>query len=84
MNMVARLVEAKTYSSDYLLAAEKKVLVAADAVYRRVARDGRPGLCVVASGILSRILDELGVWNYTAKSNLAIYFPQTVSSLNIA
>lgn len=79
LNMVARLVEARTYSSHYLLAAEKKVLVAADAVCRRVARDGRPGLCVVASGILSRILDELGVWNYTAKSNLAIYFPQTVS-----
>lgn len=79
LNMVARLVEARTYSSDYLLAAEKKVLVSANAVCRRVARDGRPGLCVVASGILSRILDELGVWNYTAKSNLAIYFPQTVS-----
>lgn len=79
LNMVARLVEARTYSSEYLLAAEKKVLVAADAVCRRVARDGRPGLCVVASGILSRILDELGVWNYTAKSNLAIYFPQKVS-----
>lgn len=79
LNMVARLVEARTYSSEYLLAAEKKVLVAADAVCRRVVRDGRPGLCVVASGILSRILDELGVWNYTAKSNLAIYFPQKVS-----
>lgn len=79
LTMVARLVEARTYSSDYLLAAEKKVLVAADAVCRRVARDRRPGLCVVASGILSRILDELGVWNYTAKSNLAIYFPRAVS-----
>lgn len=79
LNMVARLVEARTYSAEYLLAAEKKVQVAADAVCSRVARDGRPGLCVVASGILSRILDELGVWNYTAKSNLAIYFPQAVS-----
>ncbi|SPA03030.1 hypothetical protein CBM2626_B60027 [Cupriavidus taiwanensis] len=45
----------------------------------RVARDGQHGLCVVASGVLSRILDELGVWNYTAKSNLAIHFPLSVS-----
>lgn len=79
LNMVARLVEARNYSLDYLLAAEKKVLIAAKAVCRRVKRDRRPGLCVVASGILSRILDELGVWNYTAKSNLAIYFPPAVS-----
>jgi hypothetical protein len=79
LNMVARLVEARTYSAKDLLAAEKRVQVAADAVGNRVARDGRPGLCVVASGILSRILDELGVWNYTAKTNLAIYFPQAVS-----
>lgn len=79
LNMVARLVEARAYSSDYLFAAEKKVRVAADAVWRRVARDGSTGLCVVASGILSRILDELGVWNYTAKANLAVYFPKSMS-----
>ena len=79
LNLVARLVEARTYSAEDLLSADNKVQVAADAVGNRVARDGRPGLCVVASGILSRILDELGVWNYTAKSNLAIYFPRAVS-----
>src|SRR5690606_23422224 len=60
--------------------AERKIRVAADAVADRVARDGRQGLCVVASGILSRMLDELGVWNYTAKSNLTVRFPPSVSS----
>lgn len=79
MNAVARLVEARAYTSDELLQAGRKVWVAAEAVANRVARDGRLGLCVVASGVLSRMLDELGVWNYTAKANLAIYFPRSVS-----
>lgn len=79
MNMAARLVEARSYSADELLRAERKILAATEAIASRVARDGRPGLCVVASGVLSRMLDELGVWNYTAKSNLAIYFPRSVS-----
>ncbi|AEI83123.1 hypothetical protein CNE_BB2p03280 (plasmid) [Cupriavidus necator N-1] len=79
LNMVARLVETRSYTADELQQAERKILVAAEAVADRVARDGRHGLCVVASGVLSRILDELGVWNYTAKSNLAIHFPLSVS-----
>ena len=80
LNMVARLVEARSYTVEELAQAERKILVAAEAVARRVAEDGRPGLCVVASGVLSRILDELGVWNYTAKSNLSIQFPPAISS----
>lgn len=79
MNLVARLVESRTYTPDELQQAERKILVAAEAVANRVARDGRNGLCVLASGLLSRMLDELGVWNYTAKSNLTIHFPPSVS-----
>lgn len=80
LNRVARLVEARRYTVEELDEAERKIRVAADAVAGRVARDGRHGLCVVASGILSRMLDELGVWNYTAKSNLTVRFPPSVSS----
>lgn len=80
LNRVARLVEARRYTVEELDEAERKIRVAADAVADRVARDGRQGLCVVASGILSRMLDELGVWNYTAKSNLTVRFPPSVSS----
>ncbi len=79
LNNVARLVEARAYTEEDLAQAERKILVAADAVARRVAQDGRPGLCVVASGILSRMLDALQVWNYTAKSNLTITFPHAIS-----
>lgn len=80
MNLVARLVEARSYSPDELKHAEHRILVAASAIANRVARDGRPGLCVTASSVLSRILDELHVWNYTAKSNLTIHFPHSVSA----
>ncbi|GIZ68763.1 hypothetical protein KAM429_39080 [Aquipseudomonas alcaligenes] len=79
LNKVAHLVEARTYTEVELAQAERKILVAAEAVARRVAQDGRPGLCVVASGVLSRMLDELEVWNYTAKSNLTVTFPSEIS-----
>jgi hypothetical protein len=80
MNHVARLVEARSYSADELQEAQRKILVAAGAVAARIASDGRHGLCVIASGVLSRMLDELGVWNYTAKSNLTVHFPPSVST----
>ncbi len=80
LNLVARLVEARSYSLDELAQAEQKILIAAQAVANRVAGDGRHGLCVVASGILSRMLDVLGIWNYTAKTNLTIHFPRAVSA----
>lgn len=79
LNQVARLVEARSYTADELGEAERKIRVAAQVIANRVARDQRQGLCVVASGVLSRMLDELGVWNYTAKSNLTIHFPRSVS-----
>jgi hypothetical protein len=79
MNLVARLVEARSYTDEELQEAERKTLVAARAVAERVASDDRRGLCVVASGVLSRMLDALGVWNFTAKTNLAIQFPSAVS-----
>lgn len=80
LNLVARLVEARNYTHEELQEAERKILIAAQAVAERVASDGRPGLCVIASGVLSRMLDQLGVWNYTAKTNLAIQFPTSLSS----
>lgn len=79
LNKVARLVEARMYTEEELARAERMILVASEAVSKRVAQDGRPGLCVVASGVLSRMLDELQVWNYTAKSNLTVTFPSAIS-----
>jgi len=79
IDSVARIVEARPYSQAELDAAEVAIRVAADAVRVAVEADGRLGLCVIASGVLSRILDELGIWNYVAKATLTVSFPQHVS-----
>ncbi|WP_202730460.1 hypothetical protein [Achromobacter xylosoxidans] len=75
----ARYVEARSYTDQDLADAQRKVAIAADVVTQAVQADGRHGLCVVASGVLSRILDELGVWNFCAKATLTVTFPPTVS-----
>lgn len=80
LNMVARLVEARSYTIEELQEAERKILVVADTISRHVTQDGRLGQCVVASSIMSRCLDELGVWNYTAKSSLTIRFKPGIST----
>lgn len=79
IDTVARIVEARCYSQADLDAAEVAIRVAADAVRAAIEADGRPGRCVIASGVLSRILDELGIWNYCAKATLTVSFPQHVS-----
>lgn len=76
----AQYVEARYYTDSELTEAKRKIEIASDVVSKAVQSDGRHGLCVVASGVLSRILDELGVWNFCAKSTLTITFPTNVSS----
>lgn len=75
----ARYVEARTYSAAALVDAQRKASIAARAVGEAVRSDGRKGKCVVAAGVLSRMLDELGIWNYVAKATLTVTFPSTVS-----
>lgn len=79
IDMYARYVEARHYTEQDLVEAKRKIDAAAEAVSKAVQADGRPGLCVVASGVLSRMLDELGVWNYCGKSTLTVSFSPDVS-----
>ncbi|MBV7541992.1 hypothetical protein [Acidovorax sp. sic0104] len=79
MDDYARFVEARGYTEEELALAQRKVEVAAEVVAAAVHADGRLGLCTVASGVLSRILDAMGVWNYCAKASMAITFPPSVS-----
>lgn len=79
IDTVARVVETRSYGQAELDAAEVAIRVAADAVRASIEADGRHGRCVIASGVLSRILDELGIWNYCAKATLTVSFPHHVS-----
>lgn len=75
----ARYVEVRAYSDADLQTAQRKIEVAARVVSAAVKADGRHGLCVTASGVLSRMLDELGVWNFSAKATMTVTFPPSVS-----
>lgn len=76
----ARYVEVRTYSPSELADARRKVSIVAEAVRAAIAADGRSGLCVNASGVIGRMLDHLGIWNYVAKASMTIKFSPTVAS----
>ncbi|CAG9169713.1 hypothetical protein [Cupriavidus pinatubonensis] len=75
LELYARYVEARAYDEAYLADARRKIDVAAEVLRSEVERDGRLGACVDVSGMLGRMLDRLGVWNYVAKATLTIQFP---------
>lgn len=75
----ARYVEVRAYAETELQAAQRKIEVAAGVVSAAVKADGRHGLCVTASGVLSRMLDEMGVWNFCVKGTMTVTFPPGVS-----
>lgn len=68
----AEFIETQSYSEDYLTDASAKIAIAAEAVRAAVEKDGRQGACIDASGMLGRMLDKLGIWNYVAKATLTI------------
>lgn len=76
LELYAQYVEARAYDAEYLANARRKIDVAAEVLRSEVERDGRLGACVDTSGMLGRMLDRLGVWNYVAKATLTIQFPQ--------
>jgi hypothetical protein len=80
LNDYARFVEARPYDQAYLRDAFNKITIAARVVSEAARLDGRKGLCVMASGVLSRILDAWGIWNYTPKATLTVTFPPDVSA----
>jgi hypothetical protein len=75
LELYARYVESRGYTADYLADARKKIDVAARALADAIRIDGRLGACVDAAGMLGRMLDRLGVWNYVGKASLTIKFP---------
>src|SRR6266404_3625018 len=70
----ARYIEARSYDDTYLTGAQRTVGIVAEVVRSAVARDGREGACVDASGMVGRMLDRLQIWNYVAKATLTISF----------
>lgn len=70
----ARYVESRSYSIEYLTDAKRKIEIAVKVLFAAVRQDGRQGACVDVSGMLGRMLDRMGIWNYVAKTTLTINF----------
>lgn len=73
----ARFVQGREYSDEYLLKARQEIEVIARSLYNELLRDGRQGACVDMAGVLSRILEREGYWNFVIKGSLTIEFPPT-------
>jgi hypothetical protein len=77
MENYAEFVETRSYSNEYLERARRQIMIIARAFGDSVARDGRLGACIDASGYLARMLDHIGVWNYVARSTLTLEFGES-------
>lgn len=75
MESYAEFVETQAYQPEYLASAAKRIELVSETVRRAVADDGRLGACVDASGMIGRMLDKLGIWNYVAKATLTVTYP---------
>jgi hypothetical protein len=71
----ALYVESRSYTNEYLEKVESIIRICADTLHNVIRQDGRLGACVDVSGILSRMLDELGIWSYVTNSSVKIEFP---------
>src|SRR6266540_116994 len=70
----AEFVNLRRATPEYEAFARSQTVKAAAFLHERLVKDGRPGACVDISGLLSRFLDRLGVWNYVVKGGLVLEF----------
>lgn len=73
----ALYVESKHYEDEYLERAKKSIIICAESLHKAIKKDGRLGACVDVSSMLSRMLEELGIWSYVTNSAVKIDLPQS-------
>lgn len=71
----ARFVLLRQYSTGYLDSVRSQIITGAAKLSELLIADGRLGACIDCSLSFSRMLDEMGIWNYTVKGALGIQFP---------
>src|SRR6185312_6260471 len=75
LSFYARFVSLRDYSRDCLDKARAKITAGANKLYELLRSDGRLGACIDVSMSFSRMLDEVGIWNYAVKGSLGLAFP---------
>jgi hypothetical protein len=69
----AGYVDGLVHDETYLERARSCVVRSAEFLYEKLLQDGRKGACIDMSQMLSRFLEQQGVWNYIVKGGTAIY-----------
>ncbi|NHN20927.1 hypothetical protein [Bacillus amyloliquefaciens] len=77
LNNYAKFVLHQEYSEEYKEKANKILSVIADILYQELESDGRQNACVDMAGVLSRILESEGIWNYIVFGALTVDFPKS-------
>lgn len=73
LDAYAEHVEGLTHDETYLKYARDRISRSARFLHDRLLADGRKGACVDMSQMLSRFLEQQGVWNYIVKGGTAVY-----------
>lgn len=71
----ARFVSTISFNENYIEEARNKIPAITEELYKQMAKGDYPGRCIDISGILSRILEKEGLWNFAVKGSLTIEFP---------
>jgi hypothetical protein len=75
LELYAAYVQKRHYEPDYLEYSRGVITKCAEILHRELVQDERLGACIDASMVLSRILENEGIWNYVAHGALTIEFP---------
>jgi len=70
-----QFVALKQFDSHYLDRVRKIVPSLSQYLFDHLQRDGRLGACAGVSSAMSRMLDELGIWNFPTAGGIPIDFP---------
>jgi hypothetical protein len=73
LDAYAGYIDELSFDADYLSYARARVVASAKFLHQRLIADGRKGACVDMSQMLSRFLEQQGVWNYIVKGAAAVY-----------
>ena len=76
LNNYARFVHYRQRSKDYDQLVKKKALIIAKIFHEKLKLNGRLGACIDISGLISRALEEEGIFNFVVKGSLTIDFPK--------
>lgn len=74
LHWYARHVEKQVYAPAYLQRVRQLVPALCRWLGKELIADGRSGLCVHTSALLSRLLEDLGIWNYVVAGGCVLSF----------